>query len=83
MSVFGRSSETRRAVSDDLSVSAAVSAGSSAGCNSSRSSSRVLTWRLRPVKLVCLMPLGYAADDAMPAPMHEKYRPIEEMVKIL
>ena len=37
----------------------------------------------KSVKLVCLMPLGYAADDAMPAPMHEKYRPIEEMVKIL
>lgn len=37
----------------------------------------------KSVKLVCLMPLGYAADDAMPAPMHEKYRPIEEMVKML
>ena len=37
----------------------------------------------KSVKLVCLIPLGYAADDAMPAPMHEKYRPLEEMVKIL
>ena len=37
----------------------------------------------KSVKLVCLMPVGYAADDAKPAPMHEKYRPIDEMVKIL
>ena len=37
----------------------------------------------KSVKLVCLMPVGYAADDAKPAPMHKNYRPIDEMVKIV
>ena len=37
----------------------------------------------KSVKPVCLMPMGYAADGVSPAPMHEKYRPIEEMVTML
>ena len=37
----------------------------------------------KSVKPVCLIPMGYAADDVKPSPMHEKYRPIEEMVKTL
>ena len=37
----------------------------------------------KSVKPVCLVPMGYAADDVKPSPMHEKYRPIEEMVKTL
>ena len=37
----------------------------------------------KSVKLICLMPMGYAADDVKPSPMHEKCRPIEEMVKTL
>ena len=32
---------------------------------------------------VLLMPFGYPAEDAKPAPMHTKYRPIEELVKEL
>lgn len=35
------------------------------------------------VKPVCLMPMGYAADDAKPSPRHEMYRPLEEMVKVI
>lgn len=35
------------------------------------------------VKPVCIMPMGYAADGVKPSPMHEKYRPIEEMVTLL
>lgn len=34
-------------------------------------------------KVVLLMPLGYADEKAVPAPMHEKYRPASEVVKEL
>ena len=37
----------------------------------------------KSVKPVCLMPMGYAAEGAKPAPMHESYRPLEEMVKFI
>ena len=29
------------------------------------------------------MPMGYAVDDAKPAPMHTSYRPIDEMVTFM
>jgi nitroreductase len=35
------------------------------------------------VKPVCLMPMGYAAEGVKPGPMHDKYRAIDEMVKML
>ncbi|SDB13660.1 nitroreductase family protein [Eubacterium oxidoreducens] len=35
------------------------------------------------VKLVCLMPMGYAAEGTKPAPMHETYRPMDEMIKMM
>lgn len=34
-------------------------------------------------KLVLLMPLGYAAEDCVPSPNHEKCKPIEETVRYL
>ncbi|MGI6177564.1 MAG: nitroreductase family protein [Eubacterium sp.] len=34
-------------------------------------------------KVVLLMPLGYADKTAEPSPMHEKYRPASEVVKVL
>ncbi len=37
----------------------------------------------KSVKPVCLMPMGYAAEGAKPAPMHESYRPLDEMVKFI
>lgn len=37
----------------------------------------------KTVKPVCLMPMGYAAEDAKPAPMHTSYRPIDEMVTFM
>ena len=31
------------------------------------------------IKPICLLPIGYAADDCVPyAPWHDVYRPIEE-----
>ena len=32
---------------------------------------------------VCLMPMGYAAEDAAPSPRHEAHRPIDELVSYL
>jgi nitroreductase len=37
----------------------------------------------KSVKPVCLMPMGYAAEGAKPSPMHDSYRPLEEMVAYL
>lgn len=34
-------------------------------------------------KSVLLMPLGYAAEDAVPSPKHQQYRPMSEAVKEL
>ena len=35
------------------------------------------------VRLTALLPLGYAADDAAPGPLHAKSRPLSEMVEEL
>ena len=34
-------------------------------------------------RLVCLLPLGYPAEDARPAPQHSVRRPMEDLVKTL
>lgn len=35
------------------------------------------------VHVVALMPMGYAADDAEPLPLHHEYRNMDDMVEIL
>lgn len=38
---------------------------------------------MEPYEMVALLPIGYAAEDAKPAPRHTQYRPYEELVHSL